>query len=278
MVYLLNSGGDIQNFKDVQKGFQENYSQEIRAFDIAEMESKRQDMEKTIRPRPDDFIVCIGSKAFSLASRLYPENAIIFSSLVNWKRLSLTKHAYGISQDVAVESQIAIFRMIFPDVRKIGVAYSRQFNQEWFEEAAKVAEGMKIRLVGKEFDTSLSAGDFFESLFSEVDAVWLITDPTVITRDTFPVIMEKSMAQKKPVFTYAESFVKNGAVLSISADMETVGQQTSFLVERLLKKESVFPRVQYPAGTRISVNMGKIREMNIKINESALGNVNEVVE
>lgn len=277
-VYILNSNRSIEKLFLSESGFKKHFSGKVKSFDLKKLGRKRESIAKLIRPAENDLIYCIGSSALSFALKTYPKNRIIFSSVINWRRFDLTKKTYGINGEIPVETQITLFKHVFPSIKKIGIVYSPKYNQEWFDEALKEAKAFNLKLVGIPYKDSKPVDKAFAELFPLVDAVWLIPDPKVITRKSFSKIIKKGEEMKKPLLTYSSAFVENGAVLAVSIDDITVGRQTAVLIERLINKETIGEKIQEPAGSSVTLNLKKVKEFKLKISPDALGNINRIIE
>jgi putative ABC transport system substrate-binding protein len=175
--------------------------------------------------------------------------------------------------------QLMMYRYLFPEIKKIGVLYNEQYNQEWLTAAIQAAHDMGMDLVGEQVSEDQNLSTAIEKLLTEVDALWLIADPLVMAdRASVIEIFQQAEIRKKPVFTYNELFIDFGAILVISADIPTIGRQASAWVEELRNDETITERVSNPIGSYIILNMKKIKEYQIRLNKEALGSVNQIIE
>lgn len=277
-VFLLDSNRSIEKFSEVEKSFKENFPGKVQSIGLKKLGKRRVNLKNLIAPGKNDLIYCIGSSALSIALKNFPKNRIIFSSVINWRLFNLTDQTYSVAAQVPIETQITLFKFIFPSISRIGIVYSPKYNQAWFEEAEEIAQEFGLHLIGLPYKEKTSVNKLFDKLFPIVDAIWLIPDPAVITRDSFFEIIRKSTDSKKPILTYSESFVENGASLAISVDNKTTGRQAALLAKRLINNETIETRAQMPAGSSISMNMKKVKEIGLKLNTDALGNINRIIE
>ncbi len=277
-VYILNSNQSIEKLFLSENSFKKHFSGKVKSFDLKELIRKREDITKLIRPAKQDLIYCIGSSAFSFALKTYQKKRLIFSSVINWRRFDISELTYGISNEAPLETQLTLFKHMLPSIKKIGIVYSPKYNQGWFDEAQREANAFSLKLVGIPYKDSKPIDEAFAELLPLVDAVWLIPDPVIITRSSFFKIVKRSEEMKKPLLTYSNAFVENGAVLAVSVEEMTVGRQTAVLIEQLIKKATIKERIQKPAGSNISLNLKKVKEFKLMINANALGDVNRIIE
>ena len=267
-VFILNSNRSIEKYSLAETSFKSAYSGEIKSFNLKKINIKEDGAANLLNPRHEDLIYCIGSKALLFATKNFPDNKILVSSAVNGKHFKRNSEIYRISEQVPLETQLTNIKMIFSFIKNIGIIYSPQLNEKWVKNAGKEARRFGIEIKGRPYDKSESVENVFSELLSVVDAILLIPDPRVITRNSLDKMMKISTAMKKPIISYSPVFVEEGAVLSISIDDKTVGNQAAILAERIINKEKIVSKTQYPAGSYTALNLKKIKEFNLRVNEN----------
>jgi putative ABC transport system substrate-binding protein len=116
-------------------------------------------------------------------------------------------------------------------------------------------------------------------LLPNIDALWLISDPVIVSNKKILTEVFKECDQHKvPVFTYHDAFTAYGAMLIVSVDDATIGRQSAGLSNDLLAGVKMVEKIQYPAGTHIIFNLKKAKEFKLLYNEQALGAVNQLVK
>ena len=276
---IINSDQAIKKYALTQEVFQANQNRPSTVINLADSSEDESEIVDLIKQDQFKIIYCIGTKAYLLANRVAPEKKIVFSSAINWRRLPVTKQSYGIAQELPAGMQLMMYRYLFPEIKKIGVLYNEQYNQEWLADAIQAAQDVGMDLVGEQVSENQNLSTAIEKLLTEVDALWLIADPLVMADKASVVeIFQQAEIRKKPVFTYNELFIDFGALLVISADIPTIGRQASTWVEELRNDKTITKRVSNPFGSYIILNMKKIKEYPIRLNKEALGSVNQIIE
>lgn len=224
-------------------------------------------------------IYAIGSNAYQWAAH-YAEQPIVFSSVINWRRQPLREDSYGVANELPSGVPLSMFRYLFPDIKTVGVLYSEKFNSEWLAEATAAAGDVHIELIGEKVAASAEVPEALAKLLPRVDAVWLISDPVVLANEKSAIeLFRVSDAKMKPVFAYDDVYVDLGAVLTITADIPTMGVQAAKLAEDVLSdREQIADRVESPAGSHITLNVGRLQRYRLNLNRQALGSVNRVIE
>ncbi len=274
---ILNSNHSINKYAITQKIFLADQDMPARVINLQEQSDEK--VADIIRRNHFKIIYCIGAKAYLLAHRLAPKAKIVFSSAINWQRLPKAESHYGIAQELPAEMQLTMFRYLFPEIKKIGILYSQQFNKQWLARALQAAQDVGIEITIFEVSPGQNIGLATKKILTQADALWLIPDPLVLTnKKTVLEIFHQAKKIKKPIFTYNKIFMAFGAQLIISADIPTIGRQVSALVNTLRNNQTIANRVSYPAGSHVILNMKKLEGYSIQLNKEALGSVNQIIE
>ncbi|NOR71581.1 MAG: hypothetical protein GQ532_18155 [Methylomarinum sp.] len=274
---IVNSDYSVKKYALAQDVFEANQEKPSISINLPDLSSD--EASDLIKKNQFKIIYCIGTKAYLLVQRLVPEQNIVFSSAINWRRLPVTEKSYGIAQELPAGMQLMMYRYLFPEIKKIGVLYSKQFNNELLQEAIQSAEDMGIDVIGQDVSDGQNLSTAIKKLLPEVDALWLISDPHVLAdRAAVSVIFQQTKISKKPVFTYSKVFIDFGALLVISADTPTIGRQVSARVDDLLGGRVDMERVSIPAGSHVVLNMKQLKNYSLKLNKEALGSVNQIIE
>ncbi len=274
IILLISSNASVEKYRTVQEEFKKSVAMPVREIDLG-----LQDIgEKELRAVGADLVYCIGAKAYSLCSRYLEDTPTVFSSLINWQRLPLSPKAYGVSNELNARMPIYMFRSIFPEVKKIGILYSKEYTLQWFKDTAEQARELGIEIVGRTVSGPKDILPGAKELASQAKALWLIPDPMVMPEKQFLYdILKTCQESRMPVFTYHSAFVELGAVLSVAVDEPTIGRQAAGIAQELISGKKPEDRVQFPAGSDITLDLKKAGEYGLEYNRDALGLVNNVI-
>lgn len=278
-VLLINSDARVEKYKVAQEEFTSALSREVQAISLDDTKLKAADIENLLYDEYPDLVYCIGSKAYLVAHRFISEKDIVFSSIVNWQRLPVTKKTYGVSGELHSGMQMTLFRYIFPKMKKIGILYSDRYNSQWFNKTRAEAQEMGIEIIGRSISESKQTINAFKELMAGIDALWLISDPLIMgDKEKLMELFKACDAKKLPVFSYQDIFIDYGALLVVSVDEPTIGRQAAGMATEILSLGKIDEKVQYPAGSHIILNLKKVKEYGLHYNEAALSAVNQIVE
>jgi putative ABC transport system substrate-binding protein len=278
-VWLVNSDARVEKYKIAQEEFKRTFARPVFEVNLNEKRWDITAVEEALYDESPNLVYCIGSKAYLVANKFAAEKPVVFSSIINWQRLPLAKKTYGVSNELPSEMQLTLFRYVFPQVKKIGIVYSEQYNKQWFEKTREEAKKIGIEIHGQAVSSNTELARLVSTLLPAIDALWMISDPLIISDKKMLTEVFKACDKKKvPVFTYQDVFTEYGAVLIISVDDATIGRQSARMSNELLAGGTMAEQVQYPAGSHIILNLKKAKEFGLPYNEQALGVINQIIK
>jgi putative ABC transport system substrate-binding protein len=262
----------VAKYHRAHESFISTVDREIVEINLAEEGLSESQAKRRIRNNNPSSVYCIGTRAYVMASQELRTQNIVMSSAINWQRLPTRQNTRVISDELPAAYQLTLYRLFFPDVKRIGILCSKEFNQEWAEQA--IAAGLEtdaeivVQYIKKKDELAAAMAE----LLPKVDALWLTADPTVIDEKTLPRIFSQTNAARKPVFTFSAAFESYGAALMISPDDQTIGRQAAGLLGN-----DVDEYVQTPAGSEVTLNMNVVKKFGLTFNEDALDYVNRII-
>ncbi len=279
-VILIDSDATVEKYEVAGKEFRKAMPHPVVEVRLDEKKWKISDIEELLYEENPDIIYGIGTKAYLIANKYAGKTDVVFSSIINWMRLPGLERAYGVSNEFHPGMQLMLFRHIFPDVIKIGVLYSKEYNSQWFEQTREEAKDMGVEIIGKVISAKKkNTNSALHELLPEIDALWLISDPVIMSDNTsLTEVLRYCDEKKKPVFSYHDAFVKYGATLIVSVDNPTIGRQAAGIALEVLAGEITEEKVQYPAGSHIILNLKKVKTYGLEYNADALASVNRILE
>ena len=278
-IMVINSNAAVDKYKIAQEEFTESISSPVVEINLGEKKWKLTEIEDLLYDEYPDLVYCIGTKAYLLANKYISERNIVFSSIINWRRLPAAKKTYGISNELNPEMEITLYRYIFPGIKRIGVLYSEKYNKHWFNSAQTTAKEMGVEIIGRSLSKRKDTLPALKDLLGKIDAVWLISDPVVMAdKNTLKELFKECDVAKKPILSYHDAFAEYGAVLIVSVDNPTTGRQAAAISREVLSGDLVKKKVQLPAGSHIILNLKKANAYGLRYGEMALSVVNQIIE
>ncbi len=279
-ILILNSDSDVERYEQVKSAFTSTIKSDITEIDLKGKWIDETVIEDAILDDRPDVIYCIGINAYKWAYQLAEDrNKIVFSSVLNWERLKLRGNTFGVSNELSSAMELMTFLYFFPNIKKLGILYSKSHNQEWLTRTTASAEEVNAAIVARPISKPAELIPALQGLLTEVDALWLIPDPIVLSNlKAVEEIFRRCDAVNKPVFAYHESYTKYGAVIAISADTPTIGRQAAVLTQDLLSNKKIKDTVMVAAGSDVVLNLKQVEKYRLKLNKNALDAVSKIIE
>jgi putative ABC transport system substrate-binding protein len=280
-ILIINTKSSILRYQQISAEFKKTLRKndfQWTEFSLEEDKFNENDVQELIEKENPDFIYCIGSKAYSVSRNVSKDKVLLFSAAINWQRLGINDKSYGIANELLPEQDMTLLHLFFPNIKKIGILYSRESNQEYIEKIKKSSELFNIEIVSHSVTSSSEINSELSELLPNVEMLWLIADPVILeNQKVIEGIFKLTNQQNKPVYAYSDIYIKYGAALSVSSDIRTIGRQSATLLMSLQQNNIPAPPVQAPAGSSITLNMCAVDTLKIAINKDALDSVNDIV-
>ena len=282
----------------------------VEVFDLRGKLARGRKIVRELLKDPPDVCFTSGNKAAVAAAEAFSDIPVIFSMVLNWRRLELQRKSNfaGIAMDVPPLSQLTQLKFIAPNVARLGMLYSIETPPEMLEQAQQAADALGLALVTKKLELPEGAESVWRALRTvspvksvnalwrtlrqavsvkelspvwqeiqaEIDVLWMLPDPIIYDEENFRYLVRKSREAQKLFLAYSENFVRGGSLLSISPDYEGIGYQAADLAERILLGESVHDiGIVPPINTILVLNQKIARALGLDI--EALSDVVDVV-
>jgi len=206
-----------------------NHFQEI---DVSENPIKSAVQQQILEARPD-LILTLGRSAL-LAVRDISEIPIVYLLVVAPDILTQNHdNITGVNLDIPVRLQLDELTWLLPEVRRVGVIYNNAHSAMDIQQARR--ERPDLEFIALNAQSTREVPTLLEELRGKVDLIWLLPDVTV----TAPQILESyfsfSFQDKVPVLAFSEKYLKSGAAIVVSFDLEAMGEQAAVMAARILR-------------------------------------------
>ena len=206
-----------------------------------------------IRP---DVVLAVGVLAATLAKEYFPHIPIIFCMVINHERFDLDgPNVSGISSEASVEDQFSLLKELLGTRKNIGVIYDPTKTKRIITEAIVAAKTYEFNLITAEVMSENDINSALDRIITKLDALWIVPDSTVITKDSLGIILKASQKYRLPTICTSVAIVKSGALVSISPDYPYTGIQAAELAQTLLRTPTqISLGIQQPDKLKIIIN------------------------
>lgn len=145
----------------------------------------------------------------------------------------------GTTDMASIEDQIALFNLLAPGVKTIGVLYnSGEVNSVvQAEEAKRVIEALGYEYVEKTVTNSNEVQQAAEALTRICDGIYLPTDNVIAS--SMPIVYGVTVESKTPVICGESGMVMSGGLATLGINYYKLGYQTGLMAVRLLEDENM---------------------------------------
>lgn len=233
-----------------------------------------------IKTNSPDLVFTLGTEATRLVRTELPAIPVVFSMLIRPVKNGIVQSmdnpggpVTGVTLDIGTTDQIKAMKNLQPDLNKIGVIYNPEENQSFIDQAIEIARGEGLTLIAEKINSDNELSTAFDKLVAEdIDILWLIPDNTVFPVDrnkrgfAIEFLIKNPTLKKIPTYGLSAGFVKNGATLSLAADVAGVGKQAGELAVKILNgSPPTTIGVEYPRQVKLALNLRTAEAIGLQI-------------
>lgn len=160
-----------------------------------------------------------------------------------------------------------------PAATRIGVVYNSASLGRQIEDARRAASALRLEVVPRQINSLQAVPQSVRELLAgpnAVDALWIPADPLVLGDETRRFIMLAAVQAGKPVYSSSAALVKEGALVSNSPELASIGQSVGELVNRIARGEKAGRMAVVVPRTEVVINKRIADQLKLAIPDAAL--------
>jgi putative ABC transport system substrate-binding protein len=265
---IIIKSQDIAPYTAVSHSFRDSCDFSIQEYtlDSGSVSTIRKELN-----RGPDLVLTIGLDALEFVKDL--QNLPVIYTMVSNPAayLDARENITGVSMNVSAEKQLRVLLRMKPETKTIGIVYDPRRTADLFQEVAAAAQRLGIGLRRREVSSPRDVPTKIDEMLGEIDAFWLLPDPTVISRESLDFLLLKSFERQMPVITFSEKYVEMGFLLSISFDAKEIGAQACEIASSVLRgTDTTDVLSRPPEHTSVSVNVSTAQRLGLSHNLSKI--------
>lgn len=202
-------------------------------------------------------IVAIGPKSANAARQAAPRVPLVYCMVPRPENYALSgPRVLGVRLERSYATQLEALKAMAPGVRRVAVVHDPERGARTLQEARLAAAQVDLLLVPVAVRAPHEAAAALEKGASEADALWMVSDPTVLNLQTFEAMLAFAAARKLPFFALNSSFVERGALLAFTVDYGRLGRQVGRLASRAVERGDDSGGLFAPEETELAINLG----------------------
>ncbi len=214
-------------------------------------------LARKLRASNASLVVAVGLKAALAAKVEIVDVPIVYMMILDPLNHQLTAaNMTGTLLEVPVDRQLKIMRTFLPTLHRIGTLYDPAKTSARVKDAELQATIFDFQLKGVPVRSEKEVPQQLRALLSDVEALWLMPDSTVLTNESIQFILTSALAHQISVIGFSPEFTRMGGLLSLSFNYGDVGRETGLLAKRILDGEQTLPLNPVPIErVKITVNL-----------------------
>src|SRR6185295_4056392 len=210
-------------------------------------------------------VVAVGLKAALAAKNEIVDTPIVYMMVLDPLKHQLrTANMTGTLLEIPLDRQLKIIRAFLPTLHRLGTLYDPAKTSSQVKDAKRQAAISHFQFQELPVESEKDVPQQLRILLSDVEALWLMPDSTVLTNESIGFILESALGHQIPVVGFSPEFTRLGALLSISVNYGDVGRETGLLAKRVLDGEKLRPLTPLPIERlKITVNLKTAKFLGI---------------
>jgi len=254
-------------YQEAAEGFEASCGCEVRRVSLAAA-GPRYPLEAEVEATRPALVLAVGPRALEAASQL-TDVPVVYVMVVSPDPAALSlRNVTGVRMAISPEEQLGRFLRAVPGLRRIGLIYDPARSAEFVRRAREAAGKAGVSLVTAETGSAREVPARLAALRGRIDAFWMIPDTTVVTPQTAEAILLLTAADRVPVLTFSERYVKLGALMSMSVGVSAgdMGRQAGRIGMDILRRGRVVENgYAYAEQGRLSVNYAVAGRMGLDL-------------
>jgi putative ABC transport system substrate-binding protein len=253
---------DFALYRKAVKGFKEVFKGSIEEVVLKGALAKPGEFQKRVLRVNPKVILALGLRAAKIAKARIRDVPIVFCMamhpIMNGLRSGTST---GVHLEPSVAEQLKAVGRMLPHIKRIGIIYDPARTGGLVAQFRDAAAEQKKEIVAVAVKNRAEAKKALMEMSGKAQALWLIRDATVLTRQFFNHSLVVQLEKKMPVIAYSQQFVKKGAFISYSADYPRQGRKAAEIVRAILAGKAPSElEVAYPDGA-LTVNLNTAKKI-----------------
>jgi putative tryptophan/tyrosine transport system substrate-binding protein len=275
----------VDEYEDALRGFRGTAPSHriVALYDMeADLDRGRKqlaDIESKVKP---DLIFAVGVWALQAVTGRPSSVPVVYAMVLNPPSIigTETRNITGASTNVPVEQPIWLLKQLQPQVKRVGVIFSRAKTGYLVTRAQAVARNEGLELVVREISSPRDAVGALESFGDGIDALWIMPDETVLSQSIVQQMLLFSYRRKIPVVGLSGRHAEMGALFALSyASSEDVGRQAGELAQAILGGQAAAD-IPHTSARKLylTVNLRAAQKLGLEVPRAILARATTVIQ
>lgn len=229
---------------------------------------------------PPPAVLALGAKAAWTAREVSSTVPVVFALVRDPSRYGLERpNMTGVGMNIPPAMALAQFQLFAPEAERMGILLSATNSDPAVGEAIQAAREAGYTVIARRVSSDRDVRRQLAAMARDMDAIWLLPDPLIITPDHFHLVRTMATRTRTPVLAYSETLVEAGAFLCVAPDREAIGRLAAQRIQAVLEPgatPAALPLV-VPQEFRVVLNRDTQQALGLDIDPALLDFVDEIV-
>jgi putative ABC transport system substrate-binding protein len=225
-----------------------------------------------IRASGADLVLAVGSKA-AIAARLEIfDIPVVYTMVLHPDKYDLkAPNMVGVSPKPPIAQQLGTLRAVMPNLKRIGYLHDPDKTPPLPSEMTTQARQLGITFIDRQVRAAEQVPAALRDLLPDIDALWLMSDSTVLTEESFPFLLRAAFDRHVPVIGFDPEFARQGALISFWIDPADIGREAGHAAHTILAGPAGAASKTFIPKQRMAVNLGAAEYLGITIPPTVQG-------
>ena len=244
------------------------YGGRVTTYNLGGSRAREPDIVKAINASPAHQVVAVGLLAAQVARQRLADKQVVFCQVLNVEEFSLfAPWMKGVSGIPSLTKQFAAWKALDPGLRRIGLITGRRASY-MVSEAQMAARSLGLELDHVAVVSNRAVLPALQELRERrIQGLWLAPDSSILSQRTIFDVMSYSVRHNLPVLAFSPALLREGALLSATAD---TGEIASVTLERLRRSspgagEVAGEPLEALSGAHITINAAAAARFGLTI-------------
>jgi putative tryptophan/tyrosine transport system substrate-binding protein len=232
------------------------YAGKVELHNLGGSRGREAEIVQAIKSSAVSQVVAVGLLAAQVARQRLDGKQVVFCQVLNVEEFNLVAPwMKGVSGIPSLAKQFAAWKALDPSLRKIGLITGQRAAYMLSEaEAAAKPLGLEIEHVAVSSDRAVLSA-LQELRERRIGGLWLAPDSSILSQRAILDLMAFTVKHNVPVLAFSPALLKEGALLSATADTREIANVTLERLRKAAPGNSVPGEGLAPlAGARITVS------------------------
>lgn len=223
-----------------------------------------------VRAEKPGIVLAVGVKAAKAAQAL-GDVPVVYCMVLEPKANGVgAPHVVGVPLEIPPQVQLGELKRVLPGAQRVGLVYNPTRFGADLEAAHAAATRLGLTLHAEPASSTAQFPEALKKLLPKVQALWLVADPTVVTQETFRLMLESASANRLPLLVFNDEFVRRGALLAVSPDFEGAGIEAARIARELAEGKKPAEVAPGQARWNLVLNLATAKALGVNVPSEVL--------